>query len=102
MSRLDSLLKIFDQYPDDTFTMYGLAMEYISTKDYNIAEQYLKMIINKDSTYVPAYMQYAQLKENLNQLDEAKSIYRAGIDAAKKINDIRSAKEMENFLNDIE
>jgi len=102
MSRLDNLLKIFDQYPDDIFTMYGLAMEYISTKDYNIAEKYLKMIINKDSTYVPAYMQYAQLKENLNQLDEAKSIYRAGIDAAKKINDIRSAKEMENFLNDIE
>ena len=102
MSRLDNLLKIFDQYPDDIFTMYGLAMEYISTKDYNIAEKYLKMIINKDSTYVPAYMQYAQLKENLNQLDEAKSIYRAGIDAAKKINGIRSAKEMENFLNDIE
>lgn len=102
MSRLNSLLKIFDQYPDDTFTMYGLAMEYIAVKDYSKAEQYLKKIIEKDPEYVPAYMQYAQLKEILNQVDGAKSIYRTGIDAAKRNNDISSAKEMENFLNDLE
>ncbi len=101
MSRADKQLKIFDNEPDDLSVMLGLSAEYISIKDYKNAEIYLKRIIERDSNYIDAYIQYAQLSEMLNQREDAVSLYHRGIDAAKRIGDNQSVKEMEDLLNEL-
>ena len=58
--------------------------------------------MEKDPDYVPAYMQLARVKENLNRIEEAKEVYRNGIDVAKKNNELRTATEMEEFLSELE
>ncbi len=101
-SRLDSLLQMLEKDPEDSFLLYGIALEYNSVKDYTNAEHYLKKILNSNPDYVPAYMQLALLMENLNKIEEAKDYYLIGITAAKKTNDTKAAKEMEAFLDELD
>ncbi len=101
-NRLEGLLALYEKEPQDSFTTYAIALEYISMKDYAQAEKYLRLLLDNDAGYVPAYMQYAQLKEKLNQPDEAKQLYRQGIIKAKEAGDKKSAVEMEEFLNELE
>jgi len=100
--RLQALFNFYEKDPKDSFVIYGIALEYISQKNYEKGEEYLKLLINQDPDYVAAYMQYARLKENLNEMEEAKNIYHKGIEAAKKVGDKHAITEMEDFLNELE
>jgi Tfp pilus assembly protein PilF len=100
--RLKSLFELYKKDPNDSFVAYGIALEYISTENYDEAEKHLSEIITKDPDYLPAYMQLAQVKENLNRLDEAKDTYRQGIEVAKKNGELKTASEIEEFLNELE
>ena len=99
--RLVSLLKLLEQDPDDSFLLYGIALEHISEDNYEEAEKYLTSLQKKDPDYVPAYMQLAYVYENLNLIDKAKNIYKEGIEIARKNNDSHAADEMEDFLNEL-
>ena len=99
--RLESLLKLFEQDPDDSFLSYGIALEHISVSNFEEAESYLTSLLKKDQDYIPAYMQLAQVYENLNSIDKAKNIYKEGIEIARKNNDSHAADEMEDFLNEL-
>lgn len=102
INRLNSLLELHKKDSSDSFVTYGIALEYISVKDYQKAEEYLTFLLKNDPKYVPAYMQYAMLKEKMDEIIEAKKIYKKGIIVAKELNDIKAANEMEEFLNDLE
>jgi Tfp pilus assembly protein PilF len=100
--RLQSLFELYKKDPNDSFVAYGIALEYISTENYDEAEKYLSEIISKDPDYLPSYMQLAQVKEKLNKIEEAKDTYKKGIEIAKKNGELHTASEMEGFLNEIE
>jgi Tfp pilus assembly protein PilF len=100
--RLKSLFELYKTDPNDSFVAYGIALEYISTDNYDDAEKFLSEIIIKDPDYLPAYMQLAQVKENLNKIDEAKDTYQKGIEVAKMNGELKTASEMEEFLNELE
>jgi Tfp pilus assembly protein PilF len=100
--RLKSLLELYEKDPKDEFVAYGIALEYISSENYETAEEYLMSILQSNTGYVPAYMQLAQIKEKLNSFNEAADFYRKGIKAAKEQGDTHAANEMEGFLNELE
>lgn len=100
--RLEALLNFFEKDPHDTFTIYGIALEFLSNKKYDKAEEYLTLLLKEDPDYVPAYMQYGQLASTLGRIDEARTLFNNGIIAANKSGDKRSAKEMEEFLDELE
>ncbi len=102
INRLSSLLELHKKDPSDSFVIYGIALEYISANDYQKAEEYLSFLLKNDPKYVPAYMQYAILKEKTNEIEEAKRIYREGIIIAKELNELKAAREMEEFLSELE
>lgn len=102
INRLSSLLELHKKDPSDSFVTYGIALEYISANDYQKAEEYLFLLLKNDPKYVPAYMQYAMLKEKIDDIEEAKRIYREGIIIARELKDMKAAREMEEFLNDLE
>jgi len=99
--RLDSLLKLLEKDPEDSFLSYGVALEHISTSNFEEAKKYLTSLLKKDLDYVPAYMQLAQVYENLNLIDKSKNIYKEGIGIARRNNDSHAADEMEDFLNEL-
>ena len=100
--RLNGLLELYEKDPNDSFIIYGIALEYKSKKDYSESENYFKKLIEKDPNYVPAYMQFAILKEETNEISKAKELYTAGIKIAKQKGDSHAAQEMEEFLDELE
>lgn len=101
-NRLESLLNLHKKEPEDSFLMYGIALEYMSQHNFEEAEKYFKNLLSLDANYVPAYMQYAQLKEKQNEIESAKELYKKGIGIAKENGDKHAAKEMEEFLDELE
>ncbi|HED08873.1 MAG TPA: hypothetical protein ENI57_12195 [Ignavibacteria bacterium] len=99
--RLNGLLELYKKNPDDSSVIYGIALEYKSKKNYAKAENYFKMLVEKNPTYVPAYMQFAILNEEMNEINKAKQLYTEGIKIAKLKGDTHATQEMEDFLNEL-
>ncbi|MCH7972679.1 MAG: hypothetical protein IH949_02100 [Bacteroidetes bacterium] len=100
--RLNGLLELYKKEPDDSFLIYGIALEYKSKRNYTEAENYFKLLLEKDPTYVPVYMQFAILKEEINEISKAKELYTEGIKIAKQKGDTHAAQEMEDFLDELD
>lgn len=100
MSQLEALLA---DDPNDSFLRYGLAMEYVSQGDDETAvAQFRELIEKSDPPYVPAYLQAGQILSRLGREDEAKAIFRTGIEQAQKQGNDHAAGEMTGFLEAIE
>ena len=99
--RLESLLALYKKDPGDSFVKYGIALEYLSRKDYIRAEDFFNLIIKDDPNYLPAFMQYAQMKVNQNKIEEAKDLFRKGIIIARETGDKHALNELEEFLDEL-
>ncbi len=101
-SRLEGLLRFYQKDPNDPFVLYGLALEYMSDNQFDQAENFFLKLLQQNPDYVAGYLQYAQLKEKENKIEDAKELYKNGIAAAIKAGDKKSAREMEDFLSELE
>lgn len=100
-SRREQLQALLADDPNDPFLRYGVAMEYVSEGDNVRAWQCLEDLIRVQPQYVPAYLQAGQVLVRLDREDEAREVYRAGIEVARKAHDAHAADEMERFLDAI-
>jgi Tfp pilus assembly protein PilF len=101
-SRLESLKRLLEEDPHDSFTRYALALEYNSLGDLETAVTYLKEVIDRDASYLPAYHQLGQIYARLNRTEEAKQVYRKGIELAQAKGDIHAKGEMTEELEELE
>jgi tetratricopeptide (TPR) repeat protein len=97
--RLDTLKSLTAQNPQDSFVRYGLAMEYSRLGEFEqaIAEYRNLLAINPD--YVAAYFHGGQSLEKLGKVDEARRMYRDGIEASTRTGDIHTRSELEAALD---
>ena len=100
--RLEKLQKMLEREPNDTFLIYGLALEHKKLGDDARAIELLDRVIQLDPGYCYAYFQKGAAFESTGDTDSAKSAYRAGIDAAKKKGDAHAQGEIEAALSMIE
>jgi len=96
------LQQMLQKEPNDTFLLYGLALEFKKANDAPHALEYLDRVISLDSGYCYAYHQKGLIHESTENLEAAKSAYRAGIEAAKKKGDNHARQEIEAALMMIE
>lgn len=100
--RMNMLINLIHQMPNDPFLHYGLALEYFNMSDFQKSIELFEEIIQKFPNYVPTYYQYAQAYEKLNNVEKAKEMYRKGIDTAVKENDLHALAELRSALNELE
>src|SRR5687767_9873448 len=100
--RLEKLQKMLEREPDDTFLIYGLALEHKKLGDHARAIELLDRVIQLDPGYCYAYFQKGAVLESTGESESAKSVYRTGIDAAKKKGDAHAQGEIEAALSMIE
>ncbi|MEA2733964.1 MAG: hypothetical protein QOE14_415 [Humisphaera sp.] len=100
--RLQQLTKMLEREPNDTFLIYGLALEHKKLGDDSRAIELLDRVIALDPGYCYAYYQKGMAFESTGDADAAKSAYRAGIDAAKKKGDAHAQSELETAMNMME
>ncbi len=100
-SRLKSLQEFLVREPNDSFTRYALAMEYVSMKDIPQAITNLKELLEHDSAYISAYHQLGNLYQKLGKPLDAVKVLEKGIELAEHLGETHAQKEMQELLDDI-
>jgi Tfp pilus assembly protein PilF len=101
-SRLEQLQKMLDREPNDTFLLYGLAMEYKKAGDVEAALQQLEKVVLLDPGHGYAFFQRGQIEESRGDMVAARTAYEDGIIAATKSGDAHARSELEGALSMIE
>ncbi len=71
---------MLEQNPASTFARYGLAMEYVNTGELEAATKEFHAIVTSDPNYSAAYFHGGQTLEKLGRLEDARALYRQGIE----------------------
>ncbi len=100
--RLAQLEKMLAKEPNDTFLVYGIALEHKKAGERQRALEYLKRVITLDPGYCYAYHQMGLIHESLDDPDAARQAYRAGVEAARLKGDAHALGEIEAALMMIE
>jgi tetratricopeptide (TPR) repeat protein len=99
-NRLNQLLEFYDQDPSDPFNIYGLALEYLKS-DVLKSRELFDVLLDKHEDYIPTYYHAAKLLAELNEKEKAIQIYERGIEQAKKLNDLKAARELKSAYQEL-
>jgi Flp pilus assembly protein TadD len=100
--RKEQLVAMLQGQPDDLFLNFALAMELVKLDQSADALALFDRVITLDPAYTAAYTQKAALCEKLSRFDEAKRVYRQGIESAKARGDHHAASKMQEVLDRLE
>ena len=98
ITRLEKLLEMERQKPDDAFIKFAVAQEYVGMDNDAGALKYFNVLLRDFAQYLPAYYQLGKLYERMNHLAVAANVYKNGIIVAKAVNDLKTAGELNEAL----
>ena len=98
-TRLETLKSMVARNPTDSFSRYGLAMEFLNTGDAEASVSEFRALIAADPGYAYAYFHAGQTLERLGRPDEARELYRQGIQAAAHKCDRHAQSELQGALD---
>lgn len=96
--RLDALRKQVEQRPNDAFAHYSLAIGYRSAGRNTEAAQEFRALVQSHPDYLPTYLMFGQVLEDLGQRQEAAQIYQQGIDLATRARSSHARDKMGEAL----
>jgi len=99
MSRLEILQSMVAQNPKDSFSRYGLAMEYANTGSLDKAVEEYDSLLEFNPDYAAAYYHGGQALEKLGRLDDARRMYQRGLEATRRIGDGHTHSEIQAALD---
>ena len=100
-TRRQKLEEFLAENPNDAFSRYGLALDYINSGDFDTAEKHFRTLLQSNPDYVPAYQMYAQNLAQRDRAQEAKTILEQGIAAATRADNPHARSEMEGLLSEL-
>lgn len=98
-TRLELLRGMVEQNSADSFLRYGLAMEYRNAGDLEAAMREFRAILAANPDYAPAYFHGGQTLERLDRLEEAREVYRRGIEVTARQGNQHALAEMQAALD---
>ncbi len=98
-SRLEVLQELVSKDANDSFSRYGLAMEYFKMDAKEKAVGVFIELIGRDPDYVPAYYQLGMAYESVEKPREAITAYEQGMSAAKKKGDLHTLGELQEAMD---
>ncbi|HUK19658.1 MAG TPA: tetratricopeptide repeat protein [Bryobacteraceae bacterium] len=98
-TRLEILKQMVAAAPGDSFLRYGLAMEYRNTGDLAAALAEFNALMAADPDYAASYFHAGQTLERLGKLEEARDVYRRGIEVTARKGDQHARSELEGALD---
>lgn len=98
VTRLEVLKSMLARDPNDSFARYGLAMEYRNAGELEAAMGEFRSLMAANPDYVAAYFHGGQTLERLGLLDEAREVYRKGVEAAARTGNQHARSEIEGAL----
>jgi len=99
LNRMEILKNMVAQNPNDSFSRYGLAMEYANSGNLADAVNEYESLLAANPDYAAAYYHGGQALEKLGRLDEARQMYRRGLDTTKRTGDAHTFSELQAALD---
>lgn len=96
-NRLQILLGLNKDKPNDSFVNYALAKEYESQEEFNKAEEKFKEIMTHDPDYVGMYYHFGKMLWKLGRDQESVEILDRGISVAERIGDKHALGELKQL-----
>ena len=100
LDRITVLKEFLKEEPDDAFTLYALALEYIKIDDLAAADRLFSHLMEMHADYLPAYYHAGKLKEALGKNEEARLLYRKGVKLAESKKDLHTLNELKTALDE--
>jgi predicted Zn-dependent protease len=100
-SRREKIEAMLVDDPADTFLRYSLALEREKEGDHERSLEGLAELTRDQPPYVPAFFMAGQQLVRLSRIDEARSMLRNGIDAARQQGNTHAAGEMAELLTQL-
>ena len=101
-NRIEMLKAYLKEDPEDIFSNYALALEYLNIGENSLSCEMLENILKKDEQYLAAYYQLGKVYEKTGRTEDAKRIYEKGTTIAlnqrnqRTLNELRSAYDSLN------
>ncbi len=102
MSRIDALKGFLEEDPNDSFSRYALAMEYVKLGQHDSGISEFSTIVEKDPAYVATYYQLAKTYERQGRVAEAVRTYQQGVKVATEAADHHTRDELREALTMLE
>src|SRR5438105_4906074 len=99
MNRLEILKGMVTQNPNDSFSRYGLAMEYANSGSLEKAVEEYEFLLGFNPDYAAAYYHGGQALEKLGRIDEARRMYQRGLEATRRTGDAHTNGEIQAALD---
>jgi hypothetical protein len=96
-SKIDQLLEFLREDPNDSFTLYALALEYEKFDQQRAGEQY-SLLLKEHPAYLATYYHAGKFYEKSDR-DLAKKIYQDGLLLAQKLGKQKTYNELQSALN---
>jgi len=100
-NRIEMLTQFLNEYPNDAFARYGLAMEYSKTGDVATAMKEFGKLLETHPDYTAGYFMAAQTLAKAGRNDEAKQFLENGIAAADRTGNNHARSEMQAMLDEL-
>ncbi len=101
MDRIAKLREFLAANPADSFIQHALALEHIKAGDKAEARRLFQSLLSRDENYVGSYYHLAKLLEEMNERDEAISIYEKGMIKAKEAGDMKAFNELQGAYEEL-
>ena len=96
--RINQLRNMLESEPDDTFCLYGIAMEYAKAGQQERAVAHFDRTIEIDPEYCYAYYHKVRCLVDMQRTEEARATLEAGLSQARSSGDIHAEGEIEALL----
>lgn len=106
MNQSDSKIKKLAAYikknPDDSFSKFALALEFLKDDQLKKARILFEDIQQKDPKYDGVYYHLGKLYEQSGRQDEALKVYKQGVQVAAENGHQRNTKELKEALAELQ
>lgn len=100
-TRLQNLLEFNTEQPNDAFTLYAIALEYMNLGQFEDSEKFFSELIQNHKTYLAAYYHFGKLYEKMNDPGKAGETYLLGIRLAESKKDKHALSELKEAYNQL-
>ena len=97
-SRLEQLLVMLHEEPQDAFLRYAVAVEYAAAGNHEEAITRIESLISDQPDYLGAYYKLGQLHEQVSANEKALDVYRRGAAVAKKLGNNKTLGEINTAI----
>ena len=97
-ARLTQLLAFYQEDPNDAFTIYALATEYLKL-DKNASRNYYEKLLAEHPNYVGTYYHAAKLYHELEMPEKADEVYQKGLKISRQEGNMHAFSELQQAYN---